>query len=202
MAGKTTDTREKLLDVARKEFLEFGYEEASLRRMAKAVGIAAPSVYNHFSSKEEIFSALVEPVIQKVADTFRSVDGDKQEFAKNRQEEELLNKEYTMSAVLDFIYDNLEDVKLLLFSAAGTKYENILDRAAEIEAEATFRVMKEAGYGTIRRSDREAVFLLMRHQYQTYAEAIRLGYSKKQTKKFWSAISDFYNEGWRKLLKL
>ena len=116
MAGKTTDTKKKLLDIARKEFLQYGYEEASLRRMAKAVGIAAPSVYNHFSSKEEMFSELVEPVIKKVSETFHAIDKQKQEALNQHDTDQAFEKDNAMRLILDFVFENLEDVKLLLFA--------------------------------------------------------------------------------------
>lgn len=173
MAGKTTDTRERLLDAARAEFLEYGFENASLRRIAKTVGIAAPSVYNHFSSKEDMFAALVEPVIQMVKETFLSVDEDKLQKVKDKKKDEALDKERTMKPVLDFAFEHIEDVKLLLFSAEGTKYQDILDKVAEMEANATCRVMTEAGHPPFSDEQREEMFCVMRHQYQMYAEAIR-----------------------------
>ena len=200
MAGKTTDTRDRLLDAAREEFLEYGFENASLRRMAKTVGIAAPSVYNHFSSKEDMFAALVEPVIQMVKETFLSVDEEKLQNVKNKQADEALDKANTMKPVLDFAFDHLDDVRLLLFSAEGTKYQGILDKVAEMEANATCRVMTEAGYPPFTEEQQEEMFCVMRHQYQMYAEAIKNGWSKERTWNYWKRVSSFYTEGWKKLL--
>ena len=146
MAWKTTDTKDKLLDAARSEFSEYGYNDASLRRIAATVGIAAPSVYNHFSSKAEMFAALVEPVIQKVSETFHATDDQKQDALNQHNTDQAFEKSDTMRPILDFVFDNLEDVKLLLFCSQGTEYENILDKDAEMESEATWQMMQKAGY--------------------------------------------------------
>ena len=200
MAWKTTDTKDKLLDAAREEFSKYGFADASLRRIATTVGIAAPSVYNHFSSKAEMFSALVEPVIQKISETFHAADEQKQETLNQHDTEQAFEKDNTMRPILDFVFENLEDVKLLLFCSQGTEYENILDKAAKMESNATWRMMEEAGYPPMSEHQKETLFLLMRHQYQTYAEAIRLGFSKERTAEYWKAVREFYDAGWHKML--
>ena len=47
-------TREKIFDTSVKLFCEHGYEGATVRDIAREVGIKAGSIYNHFSSKEEL----------------------------------------------------------------------------------------------------------------------------------------------------
>lgn len=53
------DTRKKILDQALELFAARGYDAVSVGEIAKAVGIKAPSLYNHFPSKQAIFDALV-----------------------------------------------------------------------------------------------------------------------------------------------
>lgn len=55
-----TDTRQRILDKALELFSAKGYDAVGVAEIAKAVGIKAPSLYNHFASKQAIFDALVE----------------------------------------------------------------------------------------------------------------------------------------------
>lgn len=57
---KQEDTKQKILDKALELFSEQGYDSVSVGEIAKAVGIKAPSLYNHFPSKQAIFDAIVE----------------------------------------------------------------------------------------------------------------------------------------------
>ncbi len=57
--SKGERTRQAIIDVAHEIFLEKGYHAASMRQIAKRTGIVVGSIYNHFTSKEEIFSAIV-----------------------------------------------------------------------------------------------------------------------------------------------
>ena len=57
---KQEDTKQKILDKALELFSLNGYNAVSVGEIAKAVGIKAPSLYNHFPSKRAIFDAIVE----------------------------------------------------------------------------------------------------------------------------------------------
>ena len=67
---KQEDTKQKILDKALELFSKQGYDSVSVGEIAKAVGIKAPSLYNHFQSKQAIFDAIVESTAaQYEADT-------------------------------------------------------------------------------------------------------------------------------------
>lgn len=62
MPRDKTDTHNKLLPCIKQEFLEHGYEKASMQNIARRAGITAAGIYRHFPSKEAMFTAMVEPV--------------------------------------------------------------------------------------------------------------------------------------------
>ena len=53
------DTKQRILEKALELFSIKGYDAVSVGEIAKAVGIKAPSLYNHFPSKQSIFDAIV-----------------------------------------------------------------------------------------------------------------------------------------------
>lgn len=57
---KQEDTKQKILEKALELFSAYGYDSVSVGMIAQAVGIKAPSLYNHFSGKQAIFDAIVE----------------------------------------------------------------------------------------------------------------------------------------------
>ena len=59
------DTKQIILDRALELFAEKGYESVSVGDIAAAVGIKAPSLYNHYKSKQAIFEAIVNSVAEK-----------------------------------------------------------------------------------------------------------------------------------------
>ncbi len=69
---KQEDTKQKILDKALELFAEQGYDAVSVGQIAEAVGVKAPSLYNHFPSKRAIFDALVASTAARYeADTDR-----------------------------------------------------------------------------------------------------------------------------------
>lgn len=57
---KQEDTKNKIIEAALSLFAARGYDAVSVSEIAAAVGIRAPSLYNHFESKKAIFYAIVE----------------------------------------------------------------------------------------------------------------------------------------------
>ena len=57
---KQEDTKQRILDKALELFSTQGYDSVSVGEIAKAVGVKAPSLYNHFPGKQAIFDAIVE----------------------------------------------------------------------------------------------------------------------------------------------
>lgn len=67
---KQEDTKQKIIDKALELFAAHGYDAVSVGEIAKAVGIKAPSLYNHYPSKQAIFDAIVESTAKQYeADT-------------------------------------------------------------------------------------------------------------------------------------
>jgi AcrR family transcriptional regulator len=52
-------TRDRIIQAARDEFSERGYEKASVRGIAKAAGVDSALVHHYFGTKEQVFEAAV-----------------------------------------------------------------------------------------------------------------------------------------------
>ena len=57
---ETHSTLEHIHIAAKKEFLEKGFRSASLRNIVKSAGVTTGAFYGYYSSKEELFAALVD----------------------------------------------------------------------------------------------------------------------------------------------
>ncbi len=54
------EMRQAILAAARELFLEEGYENASIRKIAERIGYSPAAIYRYFGSKEDIFFAVAE----------------------------------------------------------------------------------------------------------------------------------------------
>lgn len=79
---KTRKTRDRSLQAAQALFAERGYRGASLRDIARRIGIKAPSLLHHFSSKEQLYIAVLDRMFDSLEDAANALawgDGNQKE---------------------------------------------------------------------------------------------------------------------------
>lgn len=81
---KQEDTKKRILEKALELFALNGYDSVSVGEIAKAVGIKAPSLYNHFASKRAIFDAIVEETASKYEQYTGGIDIHVRDAKKDR----------------------------------------------------------------------------------------------------------------------
>ena len=201
MPARKGNTPSKILDVARNIFLRNGFQGTSMQEIAAAVGISAPGIYKHFDSKEALYSALVDPLIERIREILRLTESEKDEMFQRGQTDEVWDKDKIFSETLDFIYDNFEGMKLLICCAEGTSYENIVDRVADYETRVILRTLpdlREKGF-SIPLIEEKTISLMIRNQYRTYVEFIKNDFSREEANIYIKACSTFFTPGWRAL---
>jgi AcrR family transcriptional regulator len=63
-----SSTRDRILDAAETSFADRGVAGAGMREIAASVGLNPASLYNHFSSKQALYEAVLERGLQPVLD--------------------------------------------------------------------------------------------------------------------------------------
>lgn len=77
MRVKTDSQRISVLEAAGEVFREEGYERASMNQVAKRLGGSKGTLYNYFSSKQELFAAVMLSSIEGVAfDAFHLLEAE------------------------------------------------------------------------------------------------------------------------------
>ena len=120
-------TRDRIHEIATSEFLDKGFRDASLRNIVKEAGVTTGSFYWYYSSKEELYDALVGEHYNHILQMY---DDALETFWKMSKEEQ---KEHMgdiggecMAAMVEYMYQHLTEFRLLLTASSGTKYENLL----------------------------------------------------------------------------
>ena len=150
MSGEENTTLGRILSAAKTEFLEKGFKSASLRNIVKDAGVTTGAFYGYFASKEELFDALVREKYEVFMGMYR---GTQEAFTKLPPEEQVksmgkLSGE-CLGRMLEYAYADLDVFRLLLCSAEGTRYENMVHDmvAEEVSATHSFAwVMEGLGY--------------------------------------------------------
>ena len=66
MALKDHSLDEKIVKAAVDEFMEFGFQKASIRKIADRAGVTAGAVYTRDNSKDALFCSLVDNFLSAV----------------------------------------------------------------------------------------------------------------------------------------
>ena len=145
MADSSFETKTKLLESAKKEFLEKGFNGASLRTIAANAGVTTGAMYRHFKDKNAFFCALVDDAIDaslKVVSLAGTDNHASFDMLHLQEHIDLENK--STSDFMDYMFDNFDAFTLLLTKAAGSEHENFQEEICELytkNCEATFNLM-------------------------------------------------------------
>lgn len=77
------NTKEKIYLNSLELFSTYGYSDVSMEKIAKEVGIKAPSIYKHFKSKKTIFETILKDAVIKIDQKIDDVEDYK--IMKNNQ---------------------------------------------------------------------------------------------------------------------
>lgn len=125
------ETKQLLLKSAEKFFLEYGYQAAPLRKIASEAGFTPGALYGYFSSKEELFYALTDPMVQRLMGILDDIRNEMDALPKEKWLREMGNVYYSnIPKIVDILLADRAAVKLIVNCAKGTKYEGVLDKIA------------------------------------------------------------------------
>ena len=141
MARDKSAHHEKIIAAAREEFMTYGFTDASMRRIAAAAGMSVAGLYKHFTSKEEMFAALVEPACQGLISLYRLEEAEEQAALQTESLGDKWSQSGDAKMAMIFIYEHLDAFRLLICKSRGTRYESFLHDLSETEEKITLDMM-------------------------------------------------------------
>lgn len=112
---KQEDTKSKILEKALELFAANGYDSVSVGEIARAVGIKAPSLYNHYPSKQAIFDAIV----QETSNQFDKYTGEISVHVQNSDRDTALFSKITEEGLIEKVHQifnfSMHDGSISLF---------------------------------------------------------------------------------------
>lgn len=121
------DTRQTLLDCAKAEFLEYGYQKASLRRICKNAGVTTGALYFFFKDKEDLFDTLVRDFAKEIKDKLREhIEQEEKIYSDTFDNEITFDIDFGKDLISTY-YAQQDLGHLLIHCSQGTTYENYFD---------------------------------------------------------------------------
>ena len=102
--AESESTRERILDVAEALFAERGLAGTAVRDIARAAGLTAPSLYNHFEGKQALYEAVLARGVEPL---FAIIDGNARADAARAATADAAERRVATGEMLDAIMDHL-----------------------------------------------------------------------------------------------
>lgn len=203
MEEKMSATLESIQRAAMQEFLDKGFQGASLRQIVKNAGVTTGAFYGYFSSKEALFNALVEPHAAAIMGKFMEAQTSFAELPEEQQPSHMGVESGTyLDWMVDYICQHREPVKLLLTRSEGTSYEHFLHNMVEVEVEYTLQYME-----VLRRLGRDIpelsqslCHIIASGMMSGIFEIVIHDMPREQAVRDVDQLCDFYTAGWLKLM--
>lgn len=204
MPRDKTENHEKIINAALTEFLEYGFKDASMRRIAEASGMSASGLYKHFPSKEDMFAALVEPTVQGFMELYSSLEDDYFEDIHAESKDQVLSGKSESIRIMEYIYEHIDEFRLLICKSQGTRYESFTHDMAMLEEKETLKYMKalkKAGF-PVKNIKKKEFHLLATASVDAMFQAVIHDFSKKEALHYAKTLEEFYEPAWKQLFGL
>jgi AcrR family transcriptional regulator len=150
---RAPERRAQLLEVAREVFGTSGFHSVSMDDVAERAGVTKPILYDHFSSKQDLYLALLDAdladLLERVKEALDSSPGNRERIRASFQ------------AYFDFVDEQADGFRLLMQETVGAE-RDFRERVAQVRdqilAEVQRLIVRESG-GRLDREHAEVVAL-------------------------------------------
>ncbi len=201
---ETNDTKQKILTIAQQEFMENGFEKASLRRIARMADLSTGAIYGYFKDKQDLFSQLVREPAETLYQ--EALQFGEEFFAQNPQLQFMgmgsSENRQRAEKLLVYMYDHFDVFKLIVLQGKDTAYEDYFDRLAKLEEENTYRFlanMKKEGL-LVYEPEPPLIHIICDLMIKSLAALIEHDIPREKGFLYWEKMAQFYSAAWQRLL--
>ena len=199
------ETKERLLISARAEFLEKGYQKASLRSICKNAGVTTGALYFFFQDKEDLFSNIVQPTIDRIQTIASKHVSQELMMLQNIPiaDEDNVHDDYDASEqILHMLYQNYDICQLILEKSQGSKYENIIDEFVDIFEEGQRALaMEQAKLYNVKPPEDYIIHWVVHIEMDAYVHLLLHERDEKKALQYMGKILQYLQYGWEALFK-
>ena len=193
------NTRAKILQAAKKEFLDKGFAGTNVRAIAEKAGVTTGALYNLFNNKDGIFEALVSGVFDEFLNTMSHSELlESQNFGMKTSDLsaiiELSQRRFLR--IIDFFYDNWDAMKLIVCCSQGSSYEHIFDKAIDMTEKETLQLLKMDGIKTSRRK-KFFIHVMVTSHFENLKEIFHHNLKKSEAVEYVLDFNAYHCAGWK-----
>jgi len=198
MASRIEGYDEKIIECSLKEFLEKGYNDASLRNIAGAAGVSTSTIYTRFKDKEGLFNFLIAPVY-KLPVVMEEILKEFFSMSVSEQKKEYENMGDTgFAKAIDMIYEDYPAYKLLVSCSPGDIYKNFLETITDLDVRYTMIFLKGIDSKALKegRINEGFCHVVSTAFYSALFHCVEHDMTKDEAAKYIEELRNFHGRGW------
>lgn len=127
MSRRGQNTQQRLLEIAKREFLRNGFSEVSMRDISKATGMALGNIYYYYKTKDELYMAILSPLLLRMKEYMKyhnesnSLMEDILCMEKDKFDEYLKSPRCT--SYFDLLLSHRDEFYMLFYLSSGSSLE-------------------------------------------------------------------------------
>ena len=197
MAVKDKTLDPLIIKAAKEEFLEYGYEKASLHKIVKKAGITTGALYTRYKNKDALFCSLVEPAMGDMKEKFMPIMEEYMKVGKSKDLDQFINVVKKEEQIcLDLLFDFYEECVLFFCKSDGSSIGDGIENLKKMKAKETVEFFKEIG-GSSRKIDLDGIEFIINQQFDYYKGILEKGYTKEKAIDCMKTIEIFVDAGWK-----
>jgi AcrR family transcriptional regulator len=192
----------KVNKAIKEEFLEKGFKDASIRSIGARAGMTSAGLYRHYTNKEDMFNAMVEPLIEDIKIWTKRHTSMKYSLVDGGVPEDELFGETFIDMIKEVILPRRDEFILLMSRSGGTKYEHFIHdyvEGTQKEFLDAIRYLKDKGYPVKELSEEELHMLLSAYLTACF-EPIIHDFDDKKVEKYLNTVQEFFMPGWLRIM--
>ncbi|MBO5081432.1 MAG: TetR/AcrR family transcriptional regulator [Lachnospiraceae bacterium] len=194
--GADKETREKLIDSARREFMEKGYNKASLRKICADAGVTTGALYFFFEDKEALFGAIADGPYNELIAILKSHFEEDEALMEQPYDAEEGDHDAFVEELVHHLYQNYDVFHMLLTKAQGSKYENAVDDLADILDETYTKMSAKMGSHYGGKVNKAMVHWLTHMILDAFIHMITHEKDEKKALAHIKKVMNFITKGW------
>lgn len=202
---ENSETKKKIREVGKREFLKKGFKEASLNHIVAEAGFTKGAFYGYYADKAALFEDLVSSAAEGLVNQFKAAQEAHFDLIPENQaaQSRELSTQY-LRHFLDYIYEHFDAFKLILCCADGTKYENYIHDLVELDVARTeqyFTALRNRGRLKGDASP-ELHHMITSAYFTAVFETVVHDMPREKAIGYIEELAVFFNSGWNGLLRM
>ena len=197
MAKKNHSLDDGIMQAVYSEFLAYGFQKASLHKIAEKAGVTTGAIYTRYKNKDALFVSLLHDFFEAMRILFAPVAEEYEKAKRSAQPDDILRAINAEEKIyFRLLTEHYDDCTLFFCRSDGSSVETMLGALMDHKTEQTVEFFSHI-YG--KEPNADAIRLLMGSQFWYFRQLLDQHMEEDRMFACLQAVLNFTNAGWRQL---